>query len=309
MKCRKPALALDNRQSGIVLISCILTLMVIAVITSVYMMQARGLVAEARGLQQKIQQCSIAREHFDLVVHQLLTRRRVELSGMSASQVSGEEGDSGFWNYYAQPFEFHGTEVRLQDLAGVLSVQDLLYGNGQKVMEGLGIPGDQIRAFRASFRDWQDGDDLYRLDGAERDWYEQRNRPIPRNGRVSSANELRLIRGFPEQLDSFIGRGWLTQQPQGFFNPLTAPKPILSAFLNNSALAAELDSLRKQRPLSPAEFKNRTGVTQSELLLMAPSLSLKVQVVASSREARCSRTFIVNLRGDATAPYTLEASY
>ncbi|ERS85207.1 hypothetical protein Q667_17640 [Marinobacter sp. C1S70] len=296
-------------QSGIVLISCLLTLMVIAVITSVYMMQARGQVAEARGLQEKIRQCTAAREHFDLVVYQLLTRRREVLSGTSASQVSGNDNDTGFWNYYAEPFDYQGSEVRLQDLAGVLSVQDLLFGTGQQIMQGLGVPEDQMRIFRASFRDWQDRDDLYRLDGAERDWYEQRNRPIPRNGNIGSANELRLIRGFPEQLNSFIEQGWLALQPQGFFNPLTAPEPVLSAFLNNSALAAELVSARKERPLSAVEFRNRTGITESESLLMAPSLSLKVQVTARSNQASCRRTFIVNLRGDSSSPYTLEASY
>ena len=309
MRRRASTALFSNHQSGIVLITCLLTLMVIAVITSVYMMQARGQVGEARGLQNKIRQCTVAREHFDLVLYQLLTQRRDLLSGRAAPQVSGSESDSGFWNYYSQPFEFRGSEVRLQDLAGVLSVQDLLYRSGQQIMPGLGVSEDQARIFRASLRDWQDKDDLYRLDGAERDWYEQQNRPIPRNGNVASANELKLVRGYPEQLDGWLEQGWLTLQLQGFFNPLTAPEPLLAAFLNNSALAAELKSARKEQPLSAVEFKNRTGIAESERLLMAPSPALEVWVAASNNQARCVRSFIVNLRGNSRSPYTLEASY
>ena len=298
-----------SEQAGIVLISCLLSLLVMAVITSVYMMQARGQLAEARGLQQKIKQCSVAQSHFDQVVFTLLTRRRDELSGVLASTVSGAESDKGFWNYYAKPFEFFGSEVQLQDQAGLISAQDLLFPNGEQFMRGLGIPDDQIRLFQASLRDWQDKDDLYRLDGAERDWYAQQGRPTPRNGTIGSVNELRLIRGFPERLNPYIERGWLTLRPQGFFNPLTAPEPILAGFLNNSGLSAELDAARQLRPLAATELRNRTGLFESESLLMVPSRVLSVRVVAGDAYARCSKAFIVNLNGDTTLPYTLEATY
>ena len=298
-----------SEQRGIVLISCLLSLLVMAVITSVYMMQARGQLAEARGLQQKIKQCAVAQSHFDQVVFTLLTRRRDELSGAVASTVSGFESDKGFWNYYAKPFEFLGSEVQLQDQAGLISGQDLLFSNGEQFMRGLGISDDQIRVFQASLRDWQDRDDLYRLDGAERDWYAQQGRPAPRNGTIGSVNELRLIRGFPEQLNRYIERGWLTLRPQGFFNPLTAPEPILAAFLNNSGLSAELDAARQLRPLAATEFKNRTGLYESESLLMVPSIVIAVRVVSGNDQARCSKAFLVNLKGDTTLPYTLEASY
>ena len=44
--------------------------------------------------------------------------------------------------------------------------------------------------------DWRDPDDLPRLIGAERSWYQARGRVVPRNGPFADAAELRLVRGF-----------------------------------------------------------------------------------------------------------------
>jgi type II secretory pathway component PulK len=50
--------------------------------------------------------------------------------------------------------------------------------------------------------DWLDPDDLARVHGAEREWYEAHDRIGPRNGPLVAPGELRLIRGFEALYDS-----------------------------------------------------------------------------------------------------------
>lgn len=55
------------------------------------------------------------------------------------------------------------------------------------------VLGDSARA--AAVLDWIDDDDAPRKAGAEARWYGTRGKPVPRNGPIEDARELRLVRG------------------------------------------------------------------------------------------------------------------
>jgi type II secretory pathway component PulK len=83
------------------------------------------------------------------------------------------------------------------------------------------VTDDQLRAVLAAgnhsaaeidstvdaFRDWTDPDTITRPRGAERSWYYSAHRPGPRNGPLTSIQELHLIRGFEAErgMDSLFG--------------------------------------------------------------------------------------------------------
>ncbi len=59
-----------------------------------------------------------------------------------------------------------------------------------------GLEPDEVNVVIDSLQDWRDNDDLYRLDGAELDYYQELDRPyIPRNGNLEDPGEFFLIRG------------------------------------------------------------------------------------------------------------------
>lgn len=296
------------QQSGIVMISAVLILLVIGTVSTVYMLQAREQLADARGMQHKIRNCQAARQTFDSIIYELLTRDREELNGQPAALVSGDENDSGFWNYYEKPFTYHGVEVRLQDMAGLIGVGELFMQNGRQLMRGIGIDDETVRIFSNSLRDWEDEDDLHRLDGAERTWYREQGRSGPRNAPIASVGELRLVRGYPQALDEWIDKGWLILVSQHYFNPTTAPRKLLGAFLKNAQLAEQIHAMRQEAPLTRTQFLSLTGIRESEELLITPALDIRVTVTAASQYARCTQRLVLGIRGDNADPYyTLRA--
>jgi hypothetical protein len=60
----------------------------------------------------------------------------------------------------------------------------------------------QIDTMIDALRDWIDSDTIARPAGAERSWYRFAHRPEPRNGPLTSIQELRLIRGFESDSDT-----------------------------------------------------------------------------------------------------------
>jgi len=69
----------------------------------------------------------------------------------------------------------------------------------------MGLTNAQALANRVV--DWRDADDVAEPDGAEVDWYVQRERHPPRNGPIADIHEVGRIAGFEQiaQLDSVLG--------------------------------------------------------------------------------------------------------
>ncbi|MDT8336094.1 MAG: type II secretion system protein GspK, partial [Desulfurivibrionaceae bacterium] len=59
-----------------------------------------------------------------------------------------------------------------------------------------GLEPEEVDIVIDSLLDWRDNDDLHRINGAERDYYQGLENPyIPRNGRIEDPAEFFLIRG------------------------------------------------------------------------------------------------------------------
>ena len=118
--------------------------------------------------------------------------------------------------------------------------------------------------------DWRDPDDEPRPNGAERAWYQERQRFIPRNGPIADVRELTRIRGLDQLsgLDSVFG-----VEPARI--PLgRAPRAVLMALPGfTEELADRIAELRERRALPP------------DLLTLAGALSPSARDSLSARYA------------------------
>lgn len=297
------------RQRGVVLISALLILTILSLITAVYMMQARQQLRHVAGLKEKAEHCRMVDNHFDHIAFRLLSSNPLDIVGMPAATFSGQPTDSGRVNFSDQAFTWYGSDVRLQDMAGLLGVGALAGGVGMRLLANLGVADRERAIFLASLSDWEDGDDLHRLDGAELSWYQAQGLPGPRNAPLESVAELRLIRGYPLQLEDLLRRGYITRQSQSYFNPLTAPLSLLAAFFNDSDLAAQLFELRAAGELDGLELQRMTGLVTSEYVLLAPSLQIRMHVSRAGKQASCSRSLVLDKRGNVVDSFTLSSDY
>ena len=75
----------------------------------------------------------------------------------------------------------------------------------RKIMTNLGVEGEARDIVVDSLLDWRDADDLYRLNGAENDYYQSLPEPYEcKNGNLDSIEELLLVRGVTPEL--FYGK-------------------------------------------------------------------------------------------------------
>ena len=66
----------------------------------------------------------------------------------------------------------------------------------KKFLEYHGLEEEEVNVVVDSLLDWRDNDDLHRIDGAEKNYYEELEKPyIPRNGKIEDPAEFFLIRG------------------------------------------------------------------------------------------------------------------
>lgn len=65
----------------------------------------------------------------------------------------------------------------------------------RRLADAAGIRGGRGDSIVAAILDWRDGDSVARPLGAERDWYRERDRQLPRDGALAHQDELLRVRG------------------------------------------------------------------------------------------------------------------
>lgn len=93
-----------------------------------------------------------------------------------------------------------GTRFALQDAAGLFSVNWTPPRFRAGFLAALGAPPEAWPALEAKRLDYQDADDLYRLDGAEAPQYAAAGLPPPANRTILTPLELRRVMGWRELL-------------------------------------------------------------------------------------------------------------
>lgn len=142
----------------------------------------------------------------------------------------------------------------LQDDRGLVSPNwssDLVK---QRFYAAAGVPQQEWAALESKRLDYQDPDDLHRLDGGEKDDYTKAGLPPPSNRALASPLELRRVLGWNRMLAGHTDEqllGMFTMARSAEINVNTAPPSVLELLPGmDPAQVERLVAMRQQMPLS-----------------------------------------------------------
>ena len=149
-----------------------------------------------------------------------------------------------------------GLSVRIYDLSGKINVLKLNKTNLIDLLKHrLGEFDKRIPSLVDAWFDWIDANDLKRLNGAEKKYYQKEKLDyIPRNGQFESVDEILLIRGFKEVFNGInLGDVFSLYGGRSYkVNPNQASKEVLVMIPGITAeVANEIIKARETQ-----EFKN-----------------------------------------------------
>lgn len=229
----------------------------------------------------------------------LLTTQRMTFGGLTVDRqvaLSRDErsmqgdGDDTVLSYMPVGNEvaLDGTAFRgrgdarfaLQDDRGLIAVNWSPPAMVSRYLAQTGASSRPYETLANLLQDYQDPDDLYRLNSAERDEYVKRGRPPPTNHALATPLELRRVIGWDEALagrDDLALATELTVVRSAQINVNTAPADVLAAIPGvDRGAAARVVALRALRPfVNLSEFRQAAGLgpTDDDLLSLYPTTS------------------------------------
>lgn len=238
------------------------------------------------------------------VKHSFQLRVRLEnaesliLSELLSKNLYRNNLDSGLaskWNFHNAPFVLNnGVKVQLQDLKGLINlnyVNDTLINSFLTKYE---LSNSQKREFVDSLKDWIDRDDLNRLNGAEKPYYESRGLIVPRNGYLQYLEEAFLVKGSniipPDDLRKFF-TVILTEG----LNPFNAPDELLKVMILNQDVAENVINKRRAGNLTELDFYQLTGIEQDIYVNFATGRKIRVILEVSEGSTNLKKEFIANI--------------
>lgn len=194
-------------------------------------------------------------------------RRRDQFSDSQVAQK---------WNFYNTPFLLKsGVEIKLQDLSGLFSANQMSSRDKNDIFEFLEIEHSQSNHFWQSLADWQDDDKLTRLNGAEEDAYSKVGDRMPRNDKIQFFNELRFVKGMsPELWEAF--RTMVTTYSQTEFNPYTAPLSVLEVKYGEGTANVIRGMRESSFEFNLTQFTQQTGIVVTDGITFYPSTNQKI---------------------------------
>lgn len=160
-------------------------------------------------------------------------------------------------------------QFAVQDDGGLLSINWSGPAQNRAFLKSLGVPSDRWDALEAKRLDYQDPDDLHRLNGAEREQYEKAGMPAPANRTFSTPLELRRVLEWDKALagrDDAHLLSTITLARSTRLNVNTAPLQVLELLPGmTSQHAQRLIEMRRVTPfLSVAQVQQSFGIAVGE---------------------------------------------
>lgn len=168
-----------------------------------------------------------------------------------------------------RPYRLHsGVRVSVQDLRGLISIVSYDPGVLTRFLVAQGVADRDAAALLDKLADYDDLDDLHRLNGAEASDYAAAGLPPPRNDWPISPYELGLMLGWRDYPNLWErASDYFSAVRAGWLNPNTAPPAVLAALpgATPQAIHALLD-LREQgfHVDSAAALLSLTGIRQPD---------------------------------------------
>jgi general secretion pathway protein K len=319
-KLNNKRLILGNKKSrGIALFQVLLITAVISLLAIQFTQTAQNQIAVASTIVDRVQAQVDLRSLESELLFALLTERNDQQVNSSNPYVAN-------WNFYGKPFSLpqaavskvqsaKNVDVRLSN--GVISIQDQnsllsLYNdtNPDKLTQlftklkqtnpKLETLDFDIDIAVASLLDWQDSDDFEIINGAESKFYDVEG--MPTNMPLQTYEELALVRGFNRQIIDELAP-FLTISPQGYFNPMQAPREILELYIMSDRVE-EIIRLRNEGTLDVHQFEILSSLEVDETINFMTSGSLRLQLTVEVNDVVLTKTIVLLLQ-----PYNYHPFY
>ena len=181
----------QHENGGFALLVVILVMLITSFLASQLIMQVRTDLQIAANIKQRVVGRMLAEGGVNLALFRLIDKPEVDFEEKIGGAVflRGRTYETvlstGKMEYYAV------SESGKMDLNKKTPI-DLL----KKFLEYHALTEEEVDVVVDSLLDWRDNDDLHRINGAEKDYYEELEKPyIPRNGQIEDPAEFFLLRG------------------------------------------------------------------------------------------------------------------
>jgi general secretion pathway protein K len=127
------------------------------------------------------------------------------LRSQKALKLLGDIKEEPLWNLRGEPNHFMigdtEIEVAIEPENARINLNDIPNELLREIIAGMGLTEEKIGTVIDSLLDWQDGDNLHRMMGAEKDYYQKLDTPYhPVNGIFEALEELLMVRGIDKRI-------------------------------------------------------------------------------------------------------------
>jgi len=316
-----------NNQSGIALIQILIIVAILTTIALFMVKSAKQQVQMAQWALDRTQASVIAHGARADVLFELLTNEWTQNTVNSELTSDDQQSNTGIgnentqnnttsalseiasetenevaipWNLYNQAFNLNNNvTIKLQDQAGLLNLHYPSPEMLEQVLSSAGHSKQQAYMIIATLLDWQDSDNIPRINGRE-------NSKVTRNGLMPDIRELLLHKTMStEQLQRVKSN--FTLYGIGHLNLMTSPKALLVA-LSSDSIADEIILNRQQQNMNPLQVVQMMGLPADSEVYFSPSPTVAITITAHYGSAIIKQQLMVkftpNSQGD-FPPYNI----
>jgi len=219
---------------GVALLMVLWVMTILSVVVTEFCLGMRTEVNMTRNYQEELHLYAAAEGGIQRAIVELFYKHDPRVQQIRKSMSEGEKpAESMEWvtdgRDYQISFDRADCWVRIIGEAGKININRATDRTLRRILGNLGLEGEARDVVVDSILDWRDPDDLYRLNGAENDYYQSLPEPYRcKNGNLDSVEELLLVRGVTPDL--FYGkRGKGKENEEAGYGPIGL-KDIFSVY-------------------------------------------------------------------------------
>lgn len=236
---------------GVALIMVLWVITILTVVVLEFSFAMRTEVNITKNFKEEVQLYAIAEGGVQRAIAELILRhdprvQQLKKTMKTEEAISEKKEWLGDGRPYTVQFDHGECEVRIMSESGKMNINTVTETTLRRVIGNLGLEGEKRDVVADSILDWRDPDDLYRMNGAEDDYYQSLKEPYRcKNGNLDSIEELLLVRGVTPDL--FYGRKGVKAGEEGAKAYDVGLKDIFSVYASGEQVDINSASLQVLR--------------------------------------------------------------
>ncbi|WP_435235721.1 hypothetical protein ACR30L_18600 [Psychromonas sp. PT13] len=196
-------------------------------------------------------------------------------------------------NLYNAPFTFRSSQVKIQDMGGLIPLMPIDTSLIKRYLESLNWPQDQIYYFLDVLEDWQDNDGFRRLNGAESNEYSVFGYPL--NQPIQTTKDIGLFsKVSPELLETLATDKHIIQFGAGTSSINYAPDELLAVMSSEF----EIQNIIARR-------ENSRSLGRTTLIDSYPSGNLIIRIESRYKRAKATKEIHILRRLGEERPFVI----